>query len=212
MYRFLIFICLFKIFQQVQTTKNEQSFHCDTQDKIDELKNFDENFIRVVHKSDFIYFVFKKRVIYTRHFSHYPIEQLPALKAINLIHFNFNEKETTDEDKLNQKPGNYEVIGNFYDINGNVYEFYSNLTEHSKINGMAYEIDGENSFATRKASYSIDDIPTDINLGSERNGFKGVEKYLKRPSLKYFNVAQYRGLHGTKEGKNLKIQILIFLT
>lgn len=142
---------LIVLFFQISTLKQLQSvdlkpFHCDSEAKIDEIKNF-KNLKRLIRDGENVYFVYKNRVIFgklpilfERHENY--IDKNDLNKHFFTNH-NFYEKETEEIDLPMQ------VVGHFHDLEQNqTREFYveikeqkDEIIESSKLLDKCYELD-----------------------------------------------------------------------
>ena len=106
-------------------------YHCNTTEKIDEIANIKKNLKRIIRNGDYIYFVLKNRIIFTRLIK---IEKdFQGEEDINLhvndtslqIYALYEQKTNEIELIKDLIPANYEVLGHYFNSSTNeTYEYY----------------------------------------------------------------------------------------
>lgn len=176
---FKILIWLF--LNHLEQSYANRAYQCDS-DRLNELKNLKDHFKRLIVYDDQIYFIFKKRIIYTKLFSIDEQRYLNEdLSQVSFVSHNFFEQLNEEVDLINGIPSDSKVIGHFYNKKKDeIYEFYS--TPNSPIYNVSYELDFKQVFASRKQLIESNRIESEFGMESY------ILKLLDHSKVQYFNI------------------------
>lgn len=124
------YLILFFINSLIEELKGEtiKRYHCDTKDKINEVKNIRKYLKRFIGYHDKIYFVLNKRTIFTK----IPLDDNNSDYDTKIVNHVFYEQKNQEK-----KPS--EISKKKYSVFGHIYSYNLNLTEELYFNNSIHD-------------------------------------------------------------------------
>lgn len=184
--KFLIFVNLILI-KQIQTG-DVKLYYCNTKEKIDEVKNIAVNLKRFIGhgKTNKIYFIFKKRIVFVKILSNVQIGSDKSLRFSNL-NLIFYEQENNELTLPKSIPTNFKVFGHLFEMKSEtVHELYFiNQANQSKVNEIF-----EKAYLLNFDESNERTIGERTKLELINNQF--IKKELNNlPNIQYFNLFKF---------------------
>lgn len=193
----MIFIFLINCSIEQNLTKTIKPYFCDSDLKIDEIKNIGQHFKRLIRNKDQIYFVFKNRIIFTK---------LPELfksfrrsRKYFLETYDFFEQINEEIDLPDEIPSDYQIYGHNYEMDTKktteLYfkEKFINCTE----NKTDLCINGSTETIVHHELFELNFKETDVL--AKRSKLKEVPIYLRSNYYKSHLTSNYiDSIHGDK--------------
>lgn len=110
------------LLRQIQSDERER-YHCDTPEKIDEIRNIGQHLRRLVRYRDEVYFVLKNRIIYSKLITDSEGETQDG----PFLSLDFFEKQQVESDSIDQVDDDYRVFGYVYE------RVQSSITQGSSV-------------------------------------------------------------------------------